>query len=132
MPHKASPVLPQGPFHAVAEWFRRQARAREFDALGGEELRLMAADLRISVDDLRDAALQSEDEAALMRRMLALHGLDPARIGHEMPELMRDMTLTCARCAEKGRCAHDLDDGLEPAEAGTFCPNADAMAALAR
>jgi hypothetical protein len=132
MAHNASTSLAHGPFHAVLGWFRRRARIREFDALGAEELRLLAADLRVSVDDLRDAAVQSEDEIALMRRMLALHGLSAATIDQSMPELMRDLTLTCARCEEKGHCAQKFEEGLEPAEAGAFCPNADTMAALAR
>ncbi|WP_150285917.1 DUF6455 family protein [Rhabdaerophilum calidifontis] len=125
-------ALPQAPFQAIVEWFRRQARARELDALDAEELRHIAADLRVSIDDLRDTTCRSGAVIGLMRRMMALHGLDPGRIERESPELMRDMTLTCARCAQERRCAHGLAEGIEPSEAGAFCPNAGTMAALAR
>lgn len=121
---------PRQALHAVVEWFRRQARAQELAHIDAGELRHMADDLRVSVDDLYVAAAQSDDEVALMRRMLALHGLDAARIDQEMPALMRDMAVTCARCACKGRCASELDHGAGPGEARAFCPNADTMAML--
>lgn len=118
------------PFRALADWFRRQRMVNELAALDPGEAARLADDLKISVDDLVEAASQSEDEIALMHRMMVLHGIDPEKVAAEMPGVMREMAVTCAKCACKGDCQYDLDHGITAAEADEFCPNADMMNAL--
>lgn len=130
MPNDDAAAGPPSPLAALLAWFRRTCAASEIDALGAEEMRQVAQDLRISVGDLRQLATAGDGEAELMRRMLALHGLDIAGLEQELPFVLRDMALTCARCSEKERCRHDLDHGAGAAEADAYCPNAGVMAAL--
>lgn len=131
MHKKNQAVAAQSPLAALIAWFRNRRATDEFSMLDADEARQIADDLKVSVTDLKLAATQSADELDLMRRMLLLHGLDRARIELELPMVARDLALTCAHCAEKSHCAHELDHGATARDADKFCPNAETMRALA-
>ncbi|MGL4495788.1 MAG: hypothetical protein ACRCXM_10405 [Beijerinckiaceae bacterium] len=120
------------PMQALIEWFRRRQAASELARLDAEETARIADDLKVSVDDLHAVVAQSPDEDALMTRMMALHGLNRARLESEMPAVVRDMAVTCAKCGCKGECAYDLDHGALASDCDAYCGNADTMQALAK
>ncbi|MGL4323347.1 MAG: DUF6455 family protein [Beijerinckiaceae bacterium] len=129
MLHTATPQN-QSPFRALIEWYRRQRMVNELAGLDPGEAGRLADDLKVSVDDLVVAAGQSEDEMALMNRMMALHGIDRAKVEADMPAVIREMTVTCARCGHKGECQYDLDHGGTAEDADAYCLNAGTMQAL--
>lgn len=120
------------PLSSLIDWFRRQRERSEFADIDSGEAHRIAADLRVSVDDLIHMAGQSDDEVALMGRMMALHGIDRAKLEGDLPEVVRQMAVTCSHCTCKGHCAGALDNGVSAAEADEFCPNADSMQEFAR
>lgn len=124
-------VPSHSPFRALVDWYHRQRLVQEFSALDRGEAARIADDLKISVDDLVTAASQSDDEIALMDRMMALHGLNAEAVKASQPGVVRDMAVTCAKCTCKGECRYDLDHGVTAAEADVYCPNSDTMTALA-
>lgn len=126
LPSTASPIA------ALIDWFRRQRERSEFAEIDSGEAHRIAADLRVSVADLIHMASQSDDEVALMGRMMALHGIDRARLEGDLPEVVRQMAVTCSHCSCKSHCSNALDRGVSTAEADTFCPNADSMQEFAR
>lgn len=111
-------------------WFRRMRERSEFADLDSGEAHRIAADLRISVNDLMHLASQSDDEVALMGRMMALHGIDRAKLEDDLPEVVRQMAVTCSHCSCKDHCSAALDRGTSTKEADTFCPNSDSMHVL--
>lgn len=117
----------QSPLHALVGWFRRQRERSELAQLDSGEAHRIAADLQVSVDDLVHMASQSDDEVALMGRMMALHGIDKSKLDGDLPAVVRQMAVTCSHCDCKGHCSSALDNGVSTAEADTFCPNAELM-----
>lgn len=118
------------PLRALVEWFRQHRDADEFAGLDAGEAHRIAADLNVSVDDLIHIARQSDDEIALMGRMMTLFGIDKARMEAEMPAVIRQMALTCAHCQNKGKCSHDFDNDPSIAKAINYCANADMMLSM--
>lgn len=118
------------PFRALLDWYRRQRMAHELSALDAAEAARLADDLKINIGDLVEAAGQSDDEIALMDRMMALRGIDRDKLAAEMPAVIREMSVTCAKCTCKGDCRYELDHGVTAEEADNFCPNAETMKAL--
>ena len=118
-------------FSSVIDFFRQSRQSSDFAGLDAAEAARIAHDLNLSVDDLTALVQQSPDEAALMDRMMALHGIHRATLQRTMPELVRDMAATCAHCACKGECKSDLDAGVSTAITDTYCPNADTMRVVA-
>lgn len=122
------PALPTA-LAALLGWFRSRA-ALDLAGLDREEARRIATDLNVSVDDLLKLAGQSADEAALMTRMMAAHGLDRAAIEQAYPAVCRQMAVTCASCDCKRQCAADLDAGTAAHSAPFYCPNSEPIAAF--
>jgi hypothetical protein len=106
-----------------------QAAARELDALGDKDLEMLAQDLALSTDELRDLAADGKG-SELMERMLRAYGLSIDVLRTGQPDLVRDMAVACARCADKGRCSHDLDAGTAREHAAGYCPNVPTFEAL--
>ena len=116
--------------NALVAWFRRQRETSELANLDADEAQRLATDLNVSLDDLISVAGQSADEAELMSRMMAAHGISRAAVEAELPALVRSMAVTCAKCTCKGECSHDLDAGTAPQNAARYCPNTDSIQSL--
>ena len=116
------------PVQALKDWFARRHEA----ALDAEEARRIASDLGISVEDLTRMSHDSADETALMTQMLAMHGLDRAKLEQAFGAVMRDMAVTCSRCGNKAECRHDLATGEAIESFDDFCANAEVIRDFAK
>ena len=119
--------------HLVDRW--RDYRAaiadlRELADLDPDTVATIAAECGLSSGELREIVTHGSRSESLMERMMAAHGLEPDRLRQEMPAVMRDIELLCARCVTKGRCSRELEAGTAAQNAAGFCPNADTFEAL--
>jgi hypothetical protein len=120
----------------LAEWWRRHAAVRknldDLAAFAPAEMARMAQDVGISPDDLRTLAGHCSDAANLLDRRLTALGLSASELAHTAPAELRDMERLCTLCQSKGRCARDL--GADPSDPvwHQYCPNEQALTALAR
>jgi Family of unknown function (DUF6455) len=118
----------------VADWWRREAAAREnlgsLDAIGPVEIARMAQDIGISTSDLRALARHCSDAADLLQRRLESLGLDASELGSSATAQLRDMERLCTLCESKGRCARDLDADPSDPIWRQYCPNHETLVAL--
>lgn len=118
----------------VADWWRRQAAAREnldnLDAIGPVEIARMARDVGISSSDLRALARHCSDAADLLQRRLESLGVDASELGSSTMTQLRDMERLCTLCESKGRCARDLDADPSNPIWRQYCPNHETLVAL--
>ncbi|APH72108.1 DUF6455 family protein [Aquibium oceanicum] len=112
----------------IAERWRRHRDAitglREINSLDPELASEIAAEVGLSVADLRDVIEHGSGADGLMHRMMAAYGIHEQRLEAEVPGVLRDLAILCSRCAAKGRCAHELEAGTARENAPVFCPNA--------
>ncbi|HRJ70399.1 MAG TPA: DUF6455 family protein [Beijerinckiaceae bacterium] len=121
----------RSPLEGLMHWFREHLRGNELSHLDRSELELMARDLNISSDDLTRLSTEEPKDISLMKQMMALHGLDYDALRKEYSGVVRDMEVTCSRCADRKLCEHDLATGADAHTCDTYCPNADTMKAFA-
>jgi hypothetical protein len=126
-----SQSLGQSVFQAVAQalkdFWRRQARVTELQALGTAELGRMAHDLSLTSADLRELVTHESDAARLLYRRLALAGINPGMID---PAVLRDLQRCCSQCEDQVLCEHELEDKPLSAEWPDYCPNKQTIEAL--
>lgn len=119
--------------HLVDRWrdYRAAvAELRELQDLDPDMVATIAAECGLSSGELREIVAHGSRADGLMERMMAAKGLEPERLRRELPAVMRDIEVLCARCVAKGRCARELEAGTAARNAADFCPNADTFAAL--
>lgn len=63
-------------------------------------------------------------------RLTAL-GINPKRIERHSPDLLLLLRSKCAPCADKGKCLEGMMDCYRPPGWESYCPNAEAITALA-
>lgn len=115
-----------GVFGRFCDWVKVRFRANDdLYALTRSDLALMATDLGISENDLRDVLPKAADNSLLMDELMIARGLDPDRIRRLCGGLARDLELTCARCGSVGRCRAELSIGVAAANAHEYCGNAE-------
>lgn len=119
------------PFRTLLDWFRRNRDEAALQAMDAEEMRRLSSDLNIQPDDLVMLTRQSPDEATLMTRMMALHGIDRDELERLYAATVRDMAAGCAHCTSKAQCQHDLDSGADAATCDAYCVNAGEMTSFA-
>jgi hypothetical protein len=111
----------------LREWWRKQ---EELNALDEKEVRLVAADLGIGTNTLKDLIVRGPEAAHLLYERMRTLGISKADVDDAAQEVMRDLQRTCACCNEKGLCEWDLvlhpDD---PVWKG-YCPNAVTLDSL--
>ena len=119
----------------LADWWRRHAAVRdsmaELNAFDPDEMARVAQDVGISPSDLRNLATHSTDAADLLERRLKALGLSADRLAQTAPAQLRDMERLCTMCESKGRCARDLAADPQDGVWRKYCPNEDALVALA-
>jgi hypothetical protein len=128
--NRASPFLNVVQVFADAwrSWRERRARLIEFDTADPGEMQRMAADLRVSVSELRDLAGRDKHAADLLQCRLQSLKLNPSEIPGDV---MRDLQRCCSRCQDKALCQHELEDQPYAASWPEYCPNEETIRAIA-
>lgn len=115
----------------LVDWYSdlriRHEEERSLINLDAESRRKLAEDCNIAIDQLLDVVRAGPHGADEMEKMLKALHIDPVDLQTQLPELFRDMQVTCATCGHKGRCRHELDDGSAAVTFGEYCANAQAL-----
>jgi hypothetical protein len=98
----------------------------ELSSMSSSDLQFLAADIGVTVTDLREVVHHVRDHSDLMDKMMLAHGLDPEWVRRAFVGV-RDMERTCARCRDSGTCFRELKAGTAGARYHVFCANADAI-----
>ena len=118
----------------IAGWvnkYRAVTGARdELGQCSPEDVRQIAKDLGIPVDELCSMSARNPHAADLMVKMLAALSVDPEALAKCEPATMRDLQRLCTSCGHKSRCAHELAEGTAVEHFKSFCPNAFTLDAL--
>jgi hypothetical protein len=122
-----TPDNPATPLGVVASWWRRWKDRRkavsELECCGSDEVGHIARDIGISPAELRTLAARWPDSADLLPRRITAVGLNIEQIGSDEPQVRRDLERVCAHCADRSRCARDLDRDSEDRGWRDYCPN---------
>jgi hypothetical protein len=94
------------------------------------EVERIAADIGMSVAELRELSKLGPESAELLIRRMAVLDLDRKEVAHVQPETFRDLQRICTMCESHRQCARDLarDSGNPKWE--TYCPNVATLKAL--
>ena len=109
---------------AFASRLERFRALGEIGQLDREAVERIAADLRISPDDLNELVRHGPRAADELPRMLKALGIDEAALTRSEPLVLRDMERVCAMCKEKARCGDDLAAGTADQHYEEYCLNA--------
>ena len=99
----------------------------ELDALDPEQLRDLARDVGVSVDDLYRLEVQAPGSAELLSVRLAREGIEPAVLQARWPSVWKDLQRVCALCNHKEVCRHELAEQTAGTGWQQYCPNADTI-----
>lgn len=117
------------------DWWREShatwQRIHELELLSDVEIARMARDIGVTPDEFLRLVSQPNGSAALLERRLAALDLDTEEVREISTLLFADLQRTCALCADKARCEHDLDHRPESREWESYCPNAGTLRTLA-
>jgi hypothetical protein len=103
------------------------------EAEQSEEIRLLAHETGMSVDDLQTLARLGIRGAYLLRHRMRVLGIDPQKLSSAEPALFRELQRSCSKCLRHGRCAKELlHAAVDPAgpDWRDYCPNAAFLNAL--
>jgi hypothetical protein len=138
MPNRDSPP-PNYPtvefvLDAIAGWINKYRHAvgvhNELGQCGPDEVKQIAKDLGVSVNELRELSSKGPGSADLLQKMLLALHVDPKKIAVESPGVMPDLQRLCITCGNKKRCQHELAQGSAAEHYHEFCPNAFTLDAL--
>ena len=119
---------------AIAQWWRNwrgnRAAVAELSDHSSEELRQLASDIGVNLEDIRPLAGKWPDSADLLTRRMATLQLDPVAIAQSQPAVSNDLRKLCSLCVAKGRCAHDFARGANNSNWQEYCPNTATLKAL--
>lgn len=119
---------------AIANWINKYrnlaALHDEFQRCSPDEVRQIAKDLSVPLDELRSLASKGPDSAALLEKLLLALRVDPEVLMKADPATMRDMQRLCVNCQQKRRCRHELAAGTAAEHYRSYCPNAFTLAAV--
>lgn len=116
------------PLRGFADWFRRLFAAPQ--PLDDREAAHIAADVGLSVADLKRAELMGEHAADPMVQRLAAMGLNPDEVARVEPAVFHDLQRVCSFCDEKRQCQHELRRDPDGTAWKTYCPNMPTFEAL--
>jgi uncharacterized protein YjiS (DUF1127 family) len=112
-------------------WQAWRRRRNSLDELSDpEELSHIARDIGLSRSDIRVLAGKWPDSLDLLSNRLDQVKLDRAALRETDPQVLRDLQRTCALCASKRKCLHDLAGNSSPAGWEEYCPNTLTIRAL--
>jgi hypothetical protein len=116
----------QGAIGRFCDWVKaRFQQGDDLYALSRADLSLMASDLGIAENDLREILPKSADNTLLLDKMMIQRGLDPEKVRAMWGGLARDLEITCCRCGAAARCRGELQLGLAAENAHEYCGNAE-------
>lgn len=119
---------------AIANWINKYrnlaALHDEFQRCSPDEVRQIAKDLSVPLDELRSLASKGPDSAALLEKLLLALRVDPEVLMKADPATMRDMQRLCVNCQQKRRCQHELAAGTAAEHYRSYCPNAFTLDAV--
>ena len=134
MEHTHSTTGRQSLIERALDWWRESRatwqRIHELELLSDVDIARMARDIGVTPDEFLRLVSQPNGSAALLERRLAALDLNSEDIREISTLLFADLQRTCALCAEKGRCEHDLDYRPESREWESYCPNAGTLKTL--
>ena len=114
----------------ISDWFGRlRSRLAMDNGSGGlsrEDIDEIARDCALAPHEVIELMQQPAGVPDLLRRRLALLGLDPDEIDKASPLVLLDLKRVCNSCSDKRRCARELERGV----AIPSCPNAMTTDAL--
>ncbi|PAY09282.1 MULTISPECIES: hypothetical protein [Bradyrhizobium] len=113
-----------------ANWLKHRRELGELRELDDASFSQIAADLRISPDDLTALVRQGPHSADELPRLLTALGIDREKLARIEPLVLRDMERVCSLCGHKRQCDHDLAAGKSGARYQQYCPNAATIDAL--
>lgn len=109
----------------------RVARDEELMALTLADYELMAADIGITPEQLREVAPRIGDHSWQVAAMMRANGVDPDQVRRDRAPVMRDLEVMCALCHKTGRCRRELAMGAAAEAMHKFCINAETIQDLA-
>jgi hypothetical protein len=118
----------------VARWIRegafKGAEVHELASCDSSELTRVAADLGLTVGELRTLASHGPGAADLLPKMLKALDIDADSVSRMEPMVMRDLQRVCSGCDHKEECSEHLLAGDVPTTYAAFCPNSGTLDAL--
>jgi hypothetical protein len=122
----------------LALWWRNQVAATravgELNRCPSAELLRTASDLGVTAQGLRRFAARGPLSARLFENMGKAYRVDLGSLRRTDFGMVREMEERCALCGSRLRCALDLSEYRQAAQARAraYCPNAEAFEALRR
>jgi hypothetical protein len=117
----------------VSEWLQSwKSKYSEWKISKAEqfEIKDIARKTGMSVDDVRTLSKLGIRGATLLRRRMAVLGVDPDGFSQIQVAIFRELQKSCSRCTQHGRCGYDLlRDAADP-ESSTwkgYCPNTEVL-----
>ncbi len=121
-------------FDAIPNAWRRWREQRafsEFARLYPTEADCVAHDLGLTTNDLMKISSCGSRWRSLLDQRMRQLGLDVDAFTKNQPDVVRDLTICCARCDSKRRCARDLKAKSQSDGWRKYCPNQQTLEALA-
>lgn len=110
----------------------RSARAAlaELDGMDPSIVGEIARESGLDVADLREVVAKGADADKLMYRMMEAFGIDAQKLAREAPAFLKEVSIACSKCDDKGRCRRELAAGTARQHAAEFCPNEASFVAI--
>ena len=120
-------------FKAWKDWKAACLSSADLDVCSENELKRRARYLGIPVAQLRWVSSYRPDPISLLERRMEALSLNPDKVAHIEPLMVRELRHRCVKCEKRGPCALDLAD--EFADPGwqswrDYCPNAATLTML--
>ena len=120
-------------FKAWKDWKVACLSFADSDVCSEYELKRRAHYLGIPVAQLRWVSSCGPDPISLLERRMEALSLNPDKVAHIEPLMVRELRHRCVKCEKRGQCALDLAD--EFADPGwkswrDYCPNAATLSML--
>ena len=120
-------------FKAWKDWKVACLSFADSDVCSEYELKRRAHYLGIPVAQLRWVSRYRPDPISLLERRMEALSLNPDKVAHIEPLMVRELRHRCVKCEKRGQCALDLAD--EFADPGwqswrDYCPNAATLTML--
>jgi hypothetical protein len=103
----------------------------DLNSLTRAERDRIASDLGLNSQDLTAIEAKGSGASRLLFERLQSLGLSGADVERLASGLLRDFERTCSCCSDKGVCASDLKNDASSKEWHAYCPNAEAIGAVA-
>jgi hypothetical protein len=81
--------------------------------------------------EFKDAVIPGAFPKLLLPEMLHALDIAPDQVDSEYPGISEDLEWVCARCVDKARCRHELDNNTAGLHYREFCANAPTLEELA-